>query len=249
MAQEDDQQDLALAAELQAALLPKTCPAACDNQVAAARNRMCGSVGGDFYDFLHINDDQIALVIGDVIGHGVRAALLMTKILGWIRSDIQNRTRPLEVITGLNRMLIDLSDRTKTIMSCTMFYAVLDIPSGIVFFVNAGHYRPILCDKEKCAAIPFGSRNMLLGVEDFTPEEDCLTFMSGQWMVLYTDGIIDAADIDGERFGESALHEIIASRLDNTVDECADAVFDAVEKFRRGARQEDDETIVIIDRL
>lgn len=249
MALEYDQQDLALAAELQAALLPESCPDACDNQATAARNRMSSSVGGDFYDFLRINDDQIALVIGDVIGHGVRAALLMTKILGWIRSDVQNRTRPREVIASLNRMLIDLGNRTNTIMSCTMFYAVLDIPSGIVFFVNAGHHRPMLCDREKCAAIPLGSRNMLLGVEDFKPEEDCLTFMSGQRLVLYTDGITDAADVDGNRFGESRLHEIVSSLLDNTVEECADAVFAAVDEFRRGAEQEDDETIVIIDRL
>ena len=67
----EQEQDLALAAELQAALLPRACPSACPHHVAAARNRMCVGVGGDFYNFIRINEDQIALIIGDGVGHGV----------------------------------------------------------------------------------------------------------------------------------------------------------------------------------
>jgi len=76
--------DLALAAQLQAALLPASCPSDCPHQSAAARNRMCGRVGGDFHDFLRINPDQTAILVGDVVGHGVRAALLMAKIMGFL---------------------------------------------------------------------------------------------------------------------------------------------------------------------
>ncbi|MFA5863475.1 MAG: hypothetical protein WC975_02180 [Phycisphaerae bacterium] len=81
----EEEQDLVLAAELQSALLPKQCPTHCEHQVTAAKNRMSGSVGGDFYDFIRINDDQIALVIGDMVGHGVRASLLAGGMLSRLR--------------------------------------------------------------------------------------------------------------------------------------------------------------------
>jgi len=97
--------DLALAAELQAALLPSACPTDCVHQEAAARNRMCGRVGGDFYDFIRINEDQVAVVIGDVVGHGVRASLLMAKIMGHLRGKPADRNRPGELIADLNDTL------------------------------------------------------------------------------------------------------------------------------------------------
>ncbi len=77
--------DLALAGELQSALLPKACPADCPHHVAAARNRMCAGVGGGVYDFLKLNDDQIALVIEDVVGYGMRTLLVMAQIVGFLQ--------------------------------------------------------------------------------------------------------------------------------------------------------------------
>ena len=109
--------DLALAAELQAALLPKSCPSDCPNHVAAARNRMCAGVGGDFYDFLRINDEQIALVIGDVVGHGVRASLIMAQIMGFLRSEPSRLPRPMQLVSSLNDMLIDLGDKIGSVLS------------------------------------------------------------------------------------------------------------------------------------
>jgi len=241
--------DLALAAELQAALLPKTCPTDCRNHVAAARNRMCGSIGGDFYDFIRINEDQFAIVIGDVAGHGVRASLVMAKIMGWLRSDPPGRSRPLHVIKELNQMLIDLGERTGSVMPCSMVYVVLDSPTGIAFMVNAGHPRPYLCDRNKCFVLHLGGRNILLGVQDFEPEEACHTFVPGERLVLYTDGLPDAANRSGERFGEANLHRVVSEYSLSGPEQCAEAVFLAVDEFRQGARQSDDETIVIVDRI
>lgn len=245
----EDEQELALAAELQAALLPKRCPIQCEHQVTAARNRMCGSVGGDFYDFIRISDEQIAVVIGDMVGHGVRASLLMANIMGWLRSERGNYSRPTEVITALNRMLIDLGNRIGTPMPCSIFYLVLDQPTGLGMFVNAGHPRPFLCNREKCSTFHLGDRNMLLGVEEFTPEEGCNVFAPGQRLVLYTDGILDAANPQGIHFGKERLGQLIAQGQDLTPDQLADAVFAAVDHFRDGHRQIDDETIVVFDRV
>jgi len=245
----DHHHDLALAAELQAALLPKQCPSDCPHQVAAARNRMCGSVGGDFYDFIRINEDQVALVIGDVVGHGIRAALLMAQIMGYLRSEPEKRSRPPSVVAALNRMLIDLGEKTGLVIPCSLFYAVIDAPTGTGFFVNAGHPRPFLYNTVRRSVPHFGPHDFLLGVQEFEPTEGCHTFTPGQRLILYTDGITDALNPSGERFGEKRLREVINRNAGASADQCAEAVFRAVDEFTQGAEQQDDETIVVIDRV
>lgn len=244
----EEQLDLALAAELQAALLPESCPADCGHHVAAARNRMCGGVGGDFYDFIRINPEQFAIVIGDVAGHGVRAALVMAKIMGWLRSDPQRRGRPVEVISALNDMLIDLGNRTGAVTPCSMVYLVLDTPTGIAFFINAGHPKPMLCNRRTGTVLHVGAHNMLLGVEEFQPEESCHTFCSGERLVLHTDGLADAVNSAGAMFGEKRLHEAVAACCDRDPAACAETIFARVDEFRGPIRQKDDETVVIVDR-
>jgi sigma-B regulation protein RsbU (phosphoserine phosphatase) len=245
----EDPHDLLLAAELQAALLPKSCPMNCEHQITSARNRMCGSVGGDFYDFIHINDDQVALIIGDVVGHGIRASLLMANIMGWLRSEPSKRNKPTDVIAMLNRQLIDLGNRTGTIMPCSVFYAVIDQPSGLGLFVNAGHPLPFLCTDNRCYNLHADSHNLLLGVEEFEPQEDCNVFTPGQRLVLYTDGITDTVNPHGERFGMERLGEIINKGQNLSPDELTQKVFDEVDRFRDGVPQIDDETIVVFDRI
>ena len=245
----EDLLDLALAAELQAALLPKLCPTGCPHQAAAARNRMCGTVGGDFYDFIRINRDQIALVVGDVVGHGVRAALLMGQIMGFLRSEPEKRSRPLQVVQALNEMLLDLGDRTGSVMPCSMFYAVIDGPSGICFFVNAGHPRPLLCDRRTGRVRALGEHDLLLGVEPYQPKEMCHTFTADERMLLYTDGILDAVNEDKECFGPQRLRSVIADCPRCGPEQLAEAVFRTIDEFRGEAPQQDDETVVVVDRL
>jgi len=242
------EQDLALAAELQAALLPRTCPAGCPHQAVAALNRMCGTVGGDFHDFIRLNDEQVAIVVGDVVGHGVRSSLLMAQIMGWLRSEHDRRARPMAVMTELNRMLIGLGERTSLVIPCSMIYMVIDGPTGACFFVNAGHPRPLLCDAAGCGLQMVGARNILLGVEDIEFEEVCHTFEPGQRMILYTDGIIDAANPSDERFGLERLRDVLKGLCPASPQQCAEAVFLAVADFRRDKPQTDDETIVVVDR-
>jgi sigma-B regulation protein RsbU (phosphoserine phosphatase) len=241
-------QELALAAELQAALLPKQC-LHCEHQRSAARNRMCGSVGGDFYDFIRVSDDQIALVIGDMVGHGVRASLLMANIMGWLRSDPRNHSKPIKVVSALNEMLIELGNRVGTPTPCSLFYMVIDQPTGLGLFVNAGHPRPFLCDRENCSTLHLGSRNMLLGVEEFTPEEGCNIFTPGQRLVMYTDGILDTINATGDRFGPQRLGELVNQNHSLSPEQLTDTVFTEIDKFRGNVPQVDDETILVFDRL
>jgi len=241
--------DLALAAELQAARLPRSCPTDCPHHVAAARNRMYAGVGGDFYDFLRINDEQIALVIGDVVGHGVRASLVMAQIMGFLRSQPDELSRPMQIVAALNKMLIGLGDSIGSVLSCSLLYGVIDAPTGAGFFINAGHPRPFICDRRKSKPLHLGDPNMLLGIEEFVPTEACHTFLPGERLVMFTDGIVEAANPAGELFGDARFQEVISECLSADPQSCAEKVFHAVEKFRQGARQTDDETIVVIDRV
>lgn len=241
--------DLALAAQLQAALLPKTCPTNCPHHVAAARNRMCAGVGGDFYDFIRINDDQIALVIGDVVGHGVRASLVMAQIMGFLRSRPGKLSRPGQMVADLNEMLIGLGNSIGSVLSCSLLYGVIDAPTGAGFFINAGHPRPFITDRSKSKPLHLGDPDMLLGVEEFAPTEACHTFRPGERLVMFTDGITDATNPAGERFGDARLQQTVNDYLSAEAEGCAEGVFRAVEQFRRDAKQTDDETIVVIDRV
>ena len=241
--------DLALAAELQAALLPEACPTDCPNHVAAARNRMYTGVGGDFYDFIRINDEQLALLIGDVVGHGVRASLIMAQIMGFVRSHPGNLPRPTQMVRCLNEMLIDLGDRIDSVLSCSLLYGVVDAPTGVAFFVNAGHPRQFICNRSKCELLSLGHPNLLLGVQEFEPDEACHTFLKGERLVMFTDGITDAAGPDRDRFGEARLHKAVNQYLAADAADCAEGVFRTVEEFRKGEPQADDETIVVFDRV
>ncbi len=241
--------DLALASELQAALLPKTCPRDCPNHLAAARNRMCAGVGGDFYDFLHINDEQIALVIGDVVGHGVRASLIMAQIMGFLHSEHAKLGRPGQMAEFLNKMLLDLGERTGSVLHCSLLYAVIDTPTGAGFFVNAGHPPPFICDRSKTEPLHLGHPDVLLGVEEFKAAGACHTFEPGDRLVMFTDGITDATNPTGQRFGNQRFREVLNQYLRSDPQSCADGVFRAVDEFRQDAEQQDDETIVVIDRI
>jgi sigma-B regulation protein RsbU (phosphoserine phosphatase) len=244
-----DMLDMALAAELQAALLPASCPRECPSQRAAARARMSGRMGGDFYDFIHINEDQLAVVIGDCVGHGVRASLLMFKIMGWLRSDLSNRSRPAKVVMGLNRMLLELADRAATVLPCSLMYAVVDIPSGLMLYVSAGHPLPLLLSRAGGSVEHLGPSNLLLGVEDFSPQEGCHTLVAGQRLVAYSDGVIDAAGTGRSRFGLDRLVRLVQESACRTPEQCVEDVLTSVDGFRNGSPQTDDETVVVFDRL
>jgi len=245
----EEEIELALAEQLQEALRPRECPLNCPNHRAAARSRMCGTIGGDFHDFLRLNEDQIAVIVGDVVGHGIHSALVMAHISGFLRMADARRSRPAEMVVALNRMLIDLGDRTGTVTSCSLIYGVVDAPSGLAILINAGHPQPFLCSAGEGTVSRLTPHSFLLGVEEFEPEEICLTFEPGQRLVLYTDGITDAANAANEHFGEERLHQLIRDRLRDTPEECADAVFNTVGQYRNGRKQVDDETIVVIDRV
>ncbi len=241
--------DMALAAELQAALMPSDWNIDSPNYQAAALNRMCGRVGGDFCEFIRLNSDQVALAVGDVGSHGVRASLLMARIMGLLRRRPAECSRPSAIVRLVNEMLLDLGDRLGTAMNCSLFYVVLDTPTGSAFFVNDGLPLPVLTDRRSGMALRLGPQGAMLGVRDFEPEEGCHTFTSGERLTLCSDGVINASDRKDRPFGDERLDDVLRHYANAPCNACVQAVFSAVDDFRRGARQRDDETILVVDRL
>ena len=242
------ERDLLLASQLQSALLPSFCPE-CMNHRMYARNRMCDGVGGDFHDFIPLNEEQFAIVIGDVVGHGVRASLMMARIMGFLRAEVSRLGRPVEIIRALNTMMIDLGQSVGNILPCSLIYGVVDVPSGTSFFVNAGHPHPLLYNRDREGPHFLGGTDLLLGVEDFDPTELCHSFTAGERLVLYSDGITEATNAENEFFGNERFMDILKNTLDASPEECTAEVLGAVDEFRGDTPRKDDETIVVIDRI
>lgn len=242
-----DRAELALAAEVQRALLPQDCPLNCPRFRAAARSRTCGNIGGDFHDFMRLDQSQVVVVIGDVIGHGVAAALVMALILGFLRSE--RDSQPARIVSTLNRVLIALGEKLDSILTCSLFYAVLDVSKGSALFVNAGHPRPYLCDRRAGVASLLGGNDLLLGIQKYEAHEARHAFGRGERMVLYTDGITDARNNVRDRWGRQRFEETLRQHATEEPEGLADRVLAKVNGFRQAGDQEDDETIVVIDRV
>ena len=236
--------DLVLAQAVQQALLPKECPH-CEGALMAARYRPAEHVGGDFYDFMHLGPEQIGLLIGDVIGHGINSALVMALLLGHLRANRPQRLHPAKVINEANDLLVKLGDDTDELMLCTMFYAVLDIPSRILFYLNAGHHPPLCCRQGQVTSLTTNA--LLLGVQEFQAEEQCHQFEPGDRMMLYTDGIIEARNSQGDLFSLERLTEILRKQCGNPAEQAVNNIFTELESFSSGQGPDDDATVVVLD--
>ncbi len=243
----EDSIDFALAAELQAALLPKMQPEDWEHHDIAVHNRMCRTIGGDFYDFIRINREQLAVVMGDVVGHGISASLIMAQIMGFLRSDQPKLTRPGQVVSALNEMLIKQGEHIDSKLPCSIFYAVLDAPSGSCFYVNAGHLPPLIGKKGETEVDILGAHDMLLGVREFTPVDRCITFSSAQRIVIYTDGVTDTMNPIGHRLGSKPIRTIMSRFHDRSAKFLSREFFLAVDRFRSGHELIDDQSILVID--
>lgn len=238
-------EDLQLAVAVQRAFMPADLPK-CDCGKIAVRNRMCRGVGGDFCFFEELGHDQIAFAIGDAVGHGITAALVMSVIIGLMRSAGQNKRRPARMVAAVNDLLLSLGRQVNFPITCSMFYGVVDLPSGILLFVNAGHPQALISNPvwEQCAVLP--TTTLLLGVEGEVRDESCHQFKGFDRLLLYTDGLSDARGAGDTLFGQRRLEELAVRHRQADVEVLMDAVFREVEAFRVG-EPEDDATLVAVD--
>jgi len=209
---------------------------------------MQGTVGGDFYDFPPAGADKVGLLIGDVMGHGVSSALLMAMIVGLIRRDPEATADPVVAARLVNNHLKEVGDAIGHVITCSLFCGVISPGERRLVFVNAGHPPPIVCNKSTCLLSGLGATAPLLGVVDSADIEAAThAFSHEDRITLYTDGVTDARNAEGEPFGYGRLHDVASRSIDLSPAALIDEIFAEVDRFLGGESASDDQSLVVID--
>ena len=241
--------DLAVAQEIQQAILPRIFPPfpedANQMDIAASMNA-AKDVAGDFYDFFRIDDDHIGFVIADVSGKGIPAAIFMAVSRTLIRATGIRGVKPSECITYINSLL---AEESASNMFVTVFYGIYNIKTGDVTYTNAGHNPPYVAKADgSVVKLPL-SKNIIAGfLKGYQFTEETLQLQHGDTLLLYTDGVTEAVDPDYEEYGEERLEALLKNTPQADCQQLIDAVKADVKVFANGAEQSDDITLLAIKR-
>jgi sigma-B regulation protein RsbU (phosphoserine phosphatase) len=235
---------LGVAQEIQQSLLPKDDPTLQGFDISGS-SVYCDETGGDYYDFINIDQDRLAVVVGDVSGHGVSSALLMATARALIMLRASMPGQAAEIINDVNKQLSLDSNQTGDFM--TFFYCELTWTERKVCWVRAGHDPALLYDSHTGEFDELKGHGLALGV-DYTFEYDEFhrTLAPGQTVLIGTDGIWEMHNEVGEMFGKDRVKEIIRNNISATAKEIIAAITDALNKFRGSKQPEDDITMVVI---
>lgn len=238
------EQELAIAGGIQARLLPQRPPHLSGFRFAAAQ-KMCRGVGGDYYDFIPLADGRLAIVIGDVAGHGLGSALLAADARAALRECLAHGDSLVGCLQNLNDLLqADTSDE----MYMTLLLGFLTPSTRRFEFGTAGHHMPVLLHGNRVERLPPVGSNIPLGVRRglrFGLEEP-LQLRRGDLLLLFTDGVWEEVDGSGRRFGTSGLEAALTRNWKRTESEIVEAILVSVAAHRTNPEPEDDCTLVVM---
>ena len=239
--------ELALAARLQEDMLPNKFPAFPDRQefhIFASMNP-AREVGGDFYDFFFVDDDHLALVIADVSGKGIPAAMFMMMAKNMIQNQAMAGHSPQEVLGTVNQMIYE---NNKEEMFVTVWFGLLDLSSGILTAANAGHEYPMLKKPDGPFEVIKDRHGFVLGtMEGMKYREYELHLDPGAKLFVFTDGLSEAQNVEEELFGRDRIVQTLNSAMDEPPEGILRAVDQAVADFVGEAEQFDDLTMLCIE--
>ncbi|WP_224982671.1 SpoIIE family protein phosphatase [Geomonas agri] len=234
--------DLELAKQIQLSLLPEHPPTLPGVRIAS-RCVPAAHVGGDYYDFFQRGDQVVDLVMADVSGHSVGAALIMVETRSVLRAQIQEPRSSSDLLKLLNELLHD--DLTVAELFITMFCARYDSATRTLRYANAGHTRPLLF--RAGTQMELDAEGLILGVERSVAfEEQQVTLQAGDLLFIYTDGIIEAENGAGELFGIPRLCELIETMLDQEPDVVIERVLSEVSSYAWPDPLQDDISMVVM---
>ena len=242
--------DLAVAREIQQAILPRIFPPFPESahmiDIAASMNA-AKDVGGDFYDFFRIDDDHIGFVIADVSGKGVPAAIFMAVSRTLVRATGLRDVNPSECITYSNDLL---SEESANSMFVTVFYGIYDLKTGEVSYTNAGHNPPYVVKADGSINKLPVSEDIVAGiVKDYHFSEETFRLERGDTLLLYTDGVTEAINAEEKEYGEERLEALLRNNSQTDCQQLIDNVKADVKAFAGEAEQSDDITLLAIKRL
>lgn len=236
---------LEVARHVQLSLLPPRDPKL-DGFNISAFNFSTEEVSGDYYDFVQIYEDHLGLVIADVSGKGVPAALLMAFLRASLRAAIHIGYAPNISMAKVNYLLWESIEANQFV---TAFYGVLDATNKTLAYANAGHNPPILMDADGKArfiergGVPLGMFRNARYYEYYLPVE------AGQTLVIYTDGVTEAASAEGEEYGRERLEQIVREGREKSARELIDFIYRDILRWTDGRGSDDDMTFIIIKAL
>ena len=236
------QEELRLAYEIQTNLLPQE-PPVCPGFDIAGRSVPAQTVGGDYFDFIELSPDRWALCVGDAVGKGLPAALLAANV----QATLRGQARPdLSASANLERSNNLLCRSTRDGEFVTLFYGCLDAAHHRFTFANAGHNRPLWARADgSVTELPFGG--LVLGAMDDQPyDEDAIELQAGEWILIYSDGLTEAADAEGTPFGLDRVERVLRAHRSDTAERLIDRLVAAVQAHTLGQPQTDDITIVAL---
>ena len=242
--------DLAVAREIQLAILPcifPPFPEEADKLDIAASMVAAKDVGGDFYDFFRIDDDHIGFVIADVSGKGVPAAIFMAVSRTLIRATGIRGNQPAECINYVNELLVKESVNC---MFVTIFYGIYTLSTGEISYCNAGHNPPYLMKADgQVEELPIPQDPMAGAIEGLQYHESHLTLQKGDTLVMFTDGVNEAMNVNFEEFGDERFIATLKKTAGKSCQEIIENVKGDVAAFTKGAEQSDDITMLVLKRL
>ena len=246
---ESIQGDLAVAREIQQAILPRIFPPFPENEeqldIAASMNA-AKDVGGDFYDFFRIDEDRIGIVIADVSGKGIPAAIFMAVSRTLIRATGIRGGNPSECLTYSNQLL---AKESVDCMFVTVFYGIYTISTGEITYCNAGHNPPyILKPNGTVEALPMPQDFLLGAIEGVEYHDQQMKLEPGETLVMFTDGVNEAMNIEFKEFGDDRFEESLKKCAGQDCKQIIDTVKADVAAFVGEAEQSDDITIFTLKR-
>jgi sigma-B regulation protein RsbU (phosphoserine phosphatase) len=233
------QKELEVAKRIQLSILPPAFPTS-DHFRIAARYVPMTSVAGDFYDFLVAQGGKAGLLIADVSGHGVPAALIASMVKLAANSQPEHAAHPAKLLAGMNSTLCGNTQS----QFVTAAYAHLDAHTGELCYAAAAHLPLLLLRDGKVLSIEENGL-MLALFSSATYTSTTQRLKAGDRLLLYTDGIVEAENASEEQFGYERLHELLQESAKLTPDETADLILDRISKW--SASQDDDRTVLVCD--
>jgi sigma-B regulation protein RsbU (phosphoserine phosphatase) len=230
---------------VQSGLLPGGPPRLAGYDVAAV-NLPTHAIGGDYYDYVPLDAGRLALVVADVSGKGVPAALLMASFRAALRTEIRRQSDLRALARELNHAVLEFRDAARFV---TAVCCVLDAATGELRYVNCGHNPPLVL-RQGGSRETLGHGGSALGLDpDERFESGLVTLEPGDGLVLYTDGVVEPADVGNAEFGVERLEAAVRGARGRPASEALDAVIAATRAFSGRAGYEDDFTLVVLHRL
>lgn len=236
--------DMEIAQQIQRSFLPDSAPEIAGVDIAG-RCISAAHVGGDYFDYFLRDDSTVDIVIADVSGHSVGAALIMSEVRTLLKTGANSLHSPKAILENLNILLLD--DLSRAELFITMFYAKYNAETGVLSYANAGHNHPVLQRADNDPPRELDAEGLILGVKTGVVfEEQTDELVTGDVLFFYTDGLTEASNSNGDMFGTAGLYDHLGSVLHLPASEIIDSFYARIHQFTGSQNLQDDISLVVV---